>query len=39
MTTIGESDFSATLDGDSLVGLETLLEDVHHSNSVGETDD
>lgn len=39
MTTVGESYFSATLDGDRLVGLETLLENVHHANSVGETDD
>jgi len=39
VTTVGESYFSATLDGDRLVGLETLLENVHHTNSVSETYD
>lgn len=39
MTTIRESNFSATLYCDCLIGLETLLEDVHHTNSIGETYD
>ena len=39
VTTVGESNFSATLNGDRLVGLETLLENVHHTNSVSETYD
>ena len=38
VTTVRESDFSASLDWNSVVRLETLLEDIHHSDSISETD-
>lgn len=39
MSTIREANFSAAFDTDSLEGLKTVLEDIHHSNSICETDD
>lgn len=36
MASVGEPDLAATLDGDSVEGLQTLLENIHHSHSVGE---
>ena len=37
MTTIGESNLSATLDSNVMEWLKALLEHIHHSHSVGET--
>ena len=39
MTAIGEPDLSAALDGYLLECLQTLLEHVHHSDFVCETND
>lgn len=39
VTTVGELDLSASLDLDLMVHFQTLLEDIHHSDSVSETDD
>jgi len=38
VATVGESDFSAALDGDCVERLKALLEHIHHSDSIGETD-
>jgi len=39
VATIGESDLTAAFDSNGLEWLQAVLEDVHHSDAIGEADD
>ena len=39
VSTVGESQLSASLDRNNVIRLQTFLKNVHHSDSVSESDD